>query len=143
MNIELRKVKVVESLSDETTCFSADVYIDGVKVGFASNRGEGGPTDVHVSREDAEKLTAGQPGDAGDRVDDLLTVHLQAKDLTKTLKRRVLFVRDGKLWEQGPFKSPDRLAAAIRALAVNNSQVLNLLPFGDALRLYRTHGEQS
>lgn len=45
MRLELRKVKINKAMSDETTCFSADVFADGVRVGVASNRGCGGPNE--------------------------------------------------------------------------------------------------
>lgn len=47
MNITLKKLRIVERLSQETTCFTADVYVDGVKAGTAENHGQGGPTNIH------------------------------------------------------------------------------------------------
>lgn len=44
MVIELRKVQEYPRLSEETTAFSADLYIDGVKRGTAENEGKGGST---------------------------------------------------------------------------------------------------
>ncbi len=44
MVIELRKVQEYPRLSEETTAFSADLYIDGVKRGIAENEGKGGNT---------------------------------------------------------------------------------------------------
>jgi len=46
MVVTLRKIKHSPSLSEETNAFTAEVYWDGVKVGFASNHGTGGPNDV-------------------------------------------------------------------------------------------------
>lgn len=40
--VTLKSVKINEALSEETTCYSATVYLDGKKVGTASNRGHGG-----------------------------------------------------------------------------------------------------
>ena len=48
MKVELRKVSINKRLSEETTCFSADLWIDGAKAGIVSNRGHGGPNDVHI-----------------------------------------------------------------------------------------------
>ena len=45
MKIELRNIKIYERLSEETTCFTADIFIDGKKAGTAENRGNGGCTD--------------------------------------------------------------------------------------------------
>ena len=38
---ELRNVQVAEFMSEETTAFSTDVYIDGVKCGYCKNSGRG------------------------------------------------------------------------------------------------------
>ena len=45
MNIELKNVKFMESLSEGTNCFSADLFVNGRKVGFAKNAGHGGCTE--------------------------------------------------------------------------------------------------
>jgi hypothetical protein len=55
MNVELRKVKYNEKMSDETSCFSAEVWMDGKKLADVSNRGCGGGNDYysgHVSEWD-------------------------------------------------------------------------------------------
>lgn len=45
MKIELKKIQVFERMSEETTAFAADLYINGEKVGYAKNDGRGGMTD--------------------------------------------------------------------------------------------------
>jgi hypothetical protein len=47
MELTLKNVKVHADMSEETTCFSASVYIDGKRAGTAKNRGHGGPTTVN------------------------------------------------------------------------------------------------
>lgn len=47
MKIELKNLKVNSAFSEETTCFKADVFINGKKVAFASNDGRGGCTDYY------------------------------------------------------------------------------------------------
>ena len=42
MRIEIKNIKHVESMSEETFCFSANLYVDGKKIGAVSNRGHGG-----------------------------------------------------------------------------------------------------
>ena len=42
MNIELKNIKIYKELSEETRCFTATLYIDGVNKGRVSNRGQGG-----------------------------------------------------------------------------------------------------
>lgn len=45
MKIELKNIKHLESMSRETNCFTADIFVDGKKVGYAENDGGGGNTD--------------------------------------------------------------------------------------------------
>ena len=46
MKIELKQIRHYERLSEETNCFSAFIYVDGIKCASAENRGVGGNTDV-------------------------------------------------------------------------------------------------
>ena len=47
MKIELKKIEFSERMSEETNCFVADLYIDGKKVGYVKNDGQGGQTDYY------------------------------------------------------------------------------------------------
>ena len=44
--ITLKKVKVFEGMSEETPCFTADVYQDGKLIAHAKNSGHGGCNDI-------------------------------------------------------------------------------------------------
>jgi hypothetical protein len=44
--ITLKKLKIIASMSEETTAFTAEVHFNGKLVGFAKNSGRGGCTDV-------------------------------------------------------------------------------------------------
>lgn len=48
MKIELKRFTTNARLSQETTAFAADVWVDGKKVGTAENDGHGGMTLVHL-----------------------------------------------------------------------------------------------
>lgn len=48
MQIELKRFTTNARLSQETTAFAADVWVDGTKVGYAENNGHGGNTLVHL-----------------------------------------------------------------------------------------------
>jgi hypothetical protein len=48
MKIELKNIKFSEALSEETNAFTADLYINGKKVGYCRNDGRGGCTDYHA-----------------------------------------------------------------------------------------------
>jgi hypothetical protein len=42
MKVELKNVKICDWMSEETTCFTASVWIDGKKAGTVENTGKGG-----------------------------------------------------------------------------------------------------
>ncbi len=100
MRVELKKIQIVQRLSEETLCFTANVVIDGKVVGQASNRGHGGPTDVHIAdRELATRLEAyakeqpaakdHHPGMALEiLIDDMVYAHQRAQDEKKLIKKR-------------------------------------------------------
>jgi hypothetical protein len=48
MRIEMKNVKIAASLSEETLAFTASIYVDGKRVGDASNHGTGGMTMVWI-----------------------------------------------------------------------------------------------
>jgi len=51
--VELKKIEYSERMSEETSCFVADLYINGKKVGYVKNDGRGGCTAYYGnSRED-------------------------------------------------------------------------------------------
>ena len=47
MKIELKSIKFSEAMSEETNAFTADLYINGKKVGYCKNQGHGGCTDYN------------------------------------------------------------------------------------------------
>lgn len=49
-NVILKKVKVHDNLSEETVCFSAEVYQNGKLIAYVSNRGQGGCNDLHPAK---------------------------------------------------------------------------------------------
>ena len=56
MKIEIKNVKHFESLSEETFCFNANLYVDGKKVGAVSNRGHGGCHEYDFDMKTQEEL---------------------------------------------------------------------------------------
>ena len=49
MKIELKKLKIAEHMSEETTAFTADIFVDGKEAGYAKNDGHGGCTFYHAN----------------------------------------------------------------------------------------------
>ena len=56
MKIELKSIKHYESMSEETYCFEASLYVDGERVGAVSNRGSGGCHDYDFDSKIETKL---------------------------------------------------------------------------------------
>jgi len=46
MKVELRKVKIARHLSEETTAFTADLWVDDKHIGYVKNSGHGGNNQV-------------------------------------------------------------------------------------------------
>lgn len=162
MKVVLKNIKHIASLSEETLCFTATIYIDGVKAGEVSNRGHGGPNEY--SNNDVEaKLNAygktlpphvstfkdkdGQfmqfDIDAEIIIGDLMNAHLTEKELKRLLSNRIMFTEVG---ESGVYQtktiSKEVLAKylqnpeAIKKQFKKADKILNLLPFDEALKIY-------
>ena len=107
MKVELKAVKFYPSLSEETNCFQATIYVDGKKAGTAENRGTGGPTDYHFADATVEaafcayakSLPAIQstiknedgslfsyPMNGEHLIDELFEQHLKGKDAARIAK---------------------------------------------------------
>ena len=161
MEITLKNIKYSAFASQETQCFEAAVYVDGKKMGTASNQGFGGPTDIHpqsvrdLLQKEADKLpdevsddlidkSTGKPfvyrPDAESIVDGLLYDHLVEKDLTRDLKKRLVGIRDGKVVRTQVLKK-EHLDAYLAKTTLKSDMkvdvVLNLLPIKEALALYK------
>lgn len=61
MKLQLKKVKVYNELSEETICFTAELYVDSKKVAKMKNDGCGGSTVVYFAdgcrSESAQQVT--------------------------------------------------------------------------------------
>ncbi len=58
MKIELKRFTTNARLSQETTAFAADIWVDNKKVGDAHNDGRGGSTIVHLDRAVRDQVEA-------------------------------------------------------------------------------------
>lgn len=118
MKIELKKIKIAEHMSEETTAFTADIYVNGKKVGYAKNDGCGGCTDYHPYEgkrsiiEAAEKHCLTLPDQKFDMeggrdpfvvkmslenlIDQLIEDELKKKDKKKLEKKMVNHIMWGK-----------------------------------------------
>lgn len=124
-NVELRNFKHNATLSEETDCFSASVYIDGVKVGEVSNRGHGGCNDYDAAvrgfdLEDAladiaiatlpPEETEFEAADA--LINELVQHQLVRKDAARYMRTKINFTVAGK---EGIFQTKTYPADKIKA----------------------------
>ena len=154
MKIELKKIKVFDEMSDETTCFCADVWIDGKFEGRVQNSGQGGCNDYaphrlkDVLQKHAESLGPVEfLGTWLERDADMVVFELlEAHRLRKELRRRLVFVEksSGKLRETKVFKAavladllkPENRELTKARLGGDVEKILNLMPFECALKLW-------
>lgn len=58
MKIELKSIKFSEAMSEETNAFTANLYVNGKKVGYCKNTGQGGCTDYNSNTPEDRKAIA-------------------------------------------------------------------------------------
>lgn len=117
MKFELKNVKVHPDMSEETTCFSASLYVDGKRCYIAQNNGHGGCNSYHPVPEKPESVKMADIGAWIDRnvpaeeyhgmtlkpdldtvVGDLLEDFMARKDLKNAL-RKICVLEDGQLMQ--------------------------------------------
>lgn len=156
LNIEIKNIKHSEFASHETNCFEATIYIDGKKVGYVENDGQGGSNN-YLPYSIYEQLTTYAKtlpqtefnGEFFDKtadciIDDLLTNHLLAKNLKKMLGKRILFVTDDqKIMQTEIFKQSEQMAKALSdvnlAIKLKAKTILNNVDFATALQLFKQY----
>ncbi len=159
MKVELKNIKIVQALSEETLCFTAVAYVDGIKTFYVSNRGHGGCheyTEVDCKAETRARFDAVDawakslppehhngmefPRDLDCVIDDLVIEHELRQILKRMTKGKIAFIRNNKLWTQ-TLRNPDPnyMGFAIETFKAKNpeAQVLNDMPEEDAIALLK------
>ena len=158
MKLELKAIKYAAFASQETACYEAKLYADGKRVADVSNDGRGGPDYQHNTTPayaDVVAYIATLPGkecpDFPRNPDgsvwvhkpsvesvcaDLLDDYLQAKDLKRLLRSRILF-REGK-----SLREVNRMKPTLENIAKIQQQkpeweLLNTMTFAQALEVFR------
>lgn len=161
MKIELKGIKYSAFASQETICYEASIYIDGVRVGTVDNDGHGGSDNVHpwdvAERIDEYAKTlpkftcewidkeTGKPGEIHQTHEiifgELMNDHLIKKDLKRFLASKILYTSDGKLYTTNA-KSAAELKTALAKPDLKQQLkadvILNLLPLDEALQTFRS-----
>ena len=151
MNIELRDIKYAAFASRETACFEAAVYIDSKREGTVTNDGHGGCNDYHP-RELGQRIEAYASDKTEDNVDadmvigNALDAALARRDLQRLLRTHIITMRGGRIYQTRAGRK-DMLAELVERLRTQPHEqvlqrfgaehVLNVMPFDEALRLFR------
>jgi hypothetical protein len=155
-NIELKNIKHTAWASEETHCYQATLYVDGVKWGTVSNQGHGGCDDFYgETRSDGDlkwlndqiKETY-EPYTYGDKsieqdldmvCADLVNQWLRDKDFNRAMKSKVLFTKPDTqgVWQLG-FKKPKTLWMMLDVMKAKYPQNTYLadLPVDEAKAIY-------
>tara|TARA_R110002167_G_scaffold52119_1_gene150808 strand:+ start:252 stop:749 length:498 start_codon:yes stop_codon:yes gene_type:complete len=159
MEIEIKAVKVHHDMSEETLCFSANLYVDGKKLCEISNRGCGGSHEyfmpVSVSKKLNDWCKANLPkwsmidGEEMDTDFELHISHLvdeydKKKTLKSLLKRKIVVVDDvckyaeSYQWKLKKFPSIYETYGQIKKVMpkFKNPICLNLVEFDTAYQTF-------
>jgi hypothetical protein len=163
---ELRKISYNSRLSEETSAYAADLWVDGRLFCHVSNHGHGGcdmqrpakgvtPEQVRALNDEikatypkrvAEDLVInGKPFEMEQDIEsicgELLADHLIASDLRRILKRTIAFVdpTDKKVRDyKGKFEGVQRAHLVTHTLRTKpGAVILNNLPFDEALAIFK------
>lgn len=123
MNIELRNVKFISSMSEETNCFTASVYIDGKREGEVGNDGRGGchryhPHTLESTLEAHAKTLPPEPNPyhpgqfmpitADDLINTAFEQHLNKKEFERLTKNRTCIRIPGQAYHTGQWATISR-----------------------------------
>jgi hypothetical protein len=154
MKVELKNIKIVQALSEETLCFTAVAYVDGIKTFYVSNRGHGGCheyTEVDCKPETRARFDAVDawaktlppdhygdlelPSDLDSVVNNALVEYEMRQLLKRITKNKIAYVDDGKLWTVKLEYSPARLDKLLQKKP--NAKVLNIMLESEAIALLK------
>jgi len=130
MLIELRKLRIIKALSEETPCYTAEIWIDGSLAFHASNRGHGAADDYRQVGAITEQainawLRANRPArtvhgmtfepDLEHEVARLMDEAEHLAKLRRRLRTHVLTIEDGEVYSFALKGRPaDAVITAIR-----------------------------
>jgi len=153
MKIELKNIKHAAFASQETQCFEASLYINGKLRGTVSNEGYGGADRFsdHAAEDELNAYAKTLPPrtyewdgkthefdqTADSLVQEILGEHLSRKQLQRVMRDKVVYLKDGKLWQTTAIKSAEQRAKYIALKESEGKTVLNSLPLADAVKIFR------
>lgn len=83
--ITLKNIKIIDAMSEETICFTANVYENGKQIGIAQNEGHGGNTNVYL--DPPNNKTYEEMDALEEKIDELVGVFDMDKQKAKIQKK--------------------------------------------------------
>lgn len=150
--VTLKNVKYAAFASEETACFEATVYIDGVKKGTVSNDGHGGCDDYsdHALQQELEAIAKTLPKyefygeqhehNAETMIGEIFAAWQMERDLKRDLGKKLMYTKaDGFIYETKIPKAASYEAATAFLTKMNAVQCLNRMPFEQAFEIYKAN----
>lgn len=134
-------------MSQETTAFTANVLLDGVKIGEAQNNGHGGCNTIYppAAYQKVEEVAKTMPDyeiqgvtmkmDADLLLCTLIERHEGSLQLKKMMKTKIVTVKGGQIFAM-IFRTPQDYAVKLQKEKAAGLTTLNDLPFEQALNLF-------
>lgn len=155
MKIEAKKIETMRD-HDGGQAFSANIYIDGKKVGYVIEDGWGGPLQVGIKKEDCQRIEAHMKTlpDVDTKctealeyfLSELVCSVLDTRELKRKLKKPVAFEKgkekDGLVeWSKLKWGEPFREKSwdmVLTRMKKDNPKLifLNELPFDEAMKIW-------
>lgn len=163
--ITLKKIEWSSRQSEETNCFAAELYVDGVHLGTVSNDGHGGCDNFHPATAEGRALYAAAKARliaAGAEdcqyscaletaYNEVLEAYLKQKlglaDYRKSVKKSVMFITPGdtekgvRTYKMDPKFKLEQYVAFIAEKHGADAIVLNVLPEAEAFPLFMAQME--
>jgi hypothetical protein len=150
MKIELKSIKYAAFASQETSCYSATLWVDGVKIGTVENDGHGGCDSFWGDQQIFDKANAwckenlpkwdgydGEPHDTDLEMHcgTLLVQWLCRRDLKRLMAKKVVFKTPDGMYEVAHKGNLNSTVARMRD-KYPDAQILNTMAFDDALEIF-------
>ena len=151
--LELKNIKYFESMSEETPCYSADIFINGKKAIHVSNHGNGGsdsqfPLDPFTFKDvrDLKEYLIKKSGDDFEPIDSWCQKEMYTaqdrKLLKRNMKKNVMFFENKEDLSKGKYymiKIQNNIMGLIAYIKDKYPQsiILNDMPFDKALKTFR------
>jgi hypothetical protein len=147
---EIKKVEHLKGMSQETECFSLELYVDGKKFAHVGNTGHGGSHSVHpippFTWKDVQAVTEDMKKDKflvnyefepfETAVDTIFSMWQIAKTIKSSSKKKAVLLDDGQVYTMG-YKNapPDQNLFASVMKKYPNAVILNNMDIAEAAKL--------